>query len=296
MYGGDVRTASEPDSLLAGTDAVLVATPPAGHAVRAVEALEAGCHVLCEKPLALEPEECQRVVEAARQSDRVATVAFNLRHHPAAGALRSAYRSGELGRAVAVRSCSVSPHRSAGSAWLGDGAAGGDVLWEVGSHHVDLWRFLLGSDLVEATGQVRGDVAVVSARTADGTPVSATIGWGAGPKNELELIGDRARAVGGFFGADPVAVTRADRTGSEPRERLRSAARSVRAVPSIARAAFAGGAFQATYAAEWSAFLDAARGLADNPCPVEEGLAASAGVRILRAGCGLADEKAGAVG
>ena len=295
MYGDDVRTATEPDSLLAGTDAVLVATPPAAHAPRAVEALEAGCHVLCEKPLALEPEECQRVVEAAREFDRVATVAFNLRHHPAARALRSAYRSGELGRAVALRTCSVAPHRSADSAWLGNGAAGGDVLWEVGSHHVDLWRFVLGSDLVEASGQVRDEVAVVSARTADDTPVSATIGWGAGPKNELELIGDRARAVAGFFGADPVAVTRGDRTGSEPRERLRSAVRSVRAVPSLARAAFNDGAFQATYVVEWSAFLDAARGVSDNPCPVEEGLAACAGVRVLRAGCGLADEKAGAL-
>ena len=296
MYGGRVSTVSEPDAVLAGTDAVLVATPPAAHADRVVEALAAGCHVLCEKPLALEPEECERVVEAARQSDSVATVAFNLRHHPAAGALRSAYRAGELGRALAIRSCSIAPHRSAESAWLGDGAAGGDVLWEAGSHHVDLWRFVLGSDLVEATGQVRDDVAVISARMADGTPVSATIAWGAAPKNELELIGDRGRAVAGFFGADPVAMTRADRTGSEPRERLRSAARTLRAVPSMGRAALAGGAFQATYAAEWSAFLDAVRGLSDNPCPVEEGLAASAGVRILRAGCGLADEKAGAAG
>jgi predicted dehydrogenase len=278
---------------MAGTDAVLVATPPTGHAHCAVQALEAGCHVLCEKPLALEPEECQRIVEAARRSDRVATVAFNLRHHPAARALRTAYRSGDLGRALAVRSCSVSPHRS-GGAWLGNGAAGGDVLWEAGSHHVDLWRFVLGSDVVEATGHVRDQVVTVSARTADNTPVSATIGWGAGPQNELELIGERARAVAGFYGADPVAVTPTDRTGSEPRERLRSAGRSVRAVPSMARAAFGSGAFQATYVAEWSAFLDAVRGLSDNPCPVEEGLAASAGVRILRAGCGLADESAGA--
>lgn len=295
MHGGSVRTTSDPDSLLAGTDAVLVATPPAAHARHAVEALEAGCHVLCEKPLAVEPEECQRIVEAARRSGKVATVAFNLRYHPAARALRSAYRSGELGGAVAVRSCSMGPHRSADGSWLGDGEGGGDVLWEVGSHHVDMWRFVLGSDLAEATGEVRGHVAVVSARTADDTPVSATIGWGAGPKNELELIGDRARAVAGFYSADPVAVTHADRTGSEPRERLRSAARSMRAVPSMARAALGSGAFQATYAAEWSAFLDAVRGVAENPCPVEEGLAACAGVRILRAGCGLADAPSGAL-
>jgi predicted dehydrogenase len=291
---GDVRTASAPDSRLAATDIVLVATPPAAHADQIVRALDAGCHVLCEKPLALDPGDCQRVVETAREVDRVASVAFNLRHHTAAAALRSAYRAGDLGRAVAVRTCTVAPERSGGGAWLGDGAAGGDVLWEVGSHHVDLWRFLLDSDVVEATGQVRDQVAVISARMADGTPVSATIGWGAGPKNEIEVIGDRARGVADLFAADPMAVTRVGRTGSELGERLRATARSARALPSLARAAFRGGAFQATYSTEWSAFLDAVRGVADNPCPVEDGLAACEGVRLLRAGCGLVDETAGA--
>jgi predicted dehydrogenase len=175
---------------------------------------------------------------------------------------------------------------------VGDGAAGGDVLWEAGSHHADLWRFVLGEEIVETTGQASSDVAVLSARTAEGTPISATILWGGGPQNELEVLGGRARARATFYGADPIAVTPAESTGAEPGERLRSAARTLRAAPGMVTAARNGGAFQATYALEWAAFLDAARGLRPNPCPVEDGLAAAEVVRMLRAGCGLRDGSA----
>lgn len=292
LHGRDVPTADEPGDLLSGTDAVLVATPPAAHADRAVEALEAGCHVLCEKPLALDPDECRRVGEAAQESGRVATVAFNLRHHPAAQALRAAVRDGRLGRPVAVRSCSSSPGRFGTTGWVGEGAEGGDVLWEAGSHHADLWRFVLGAEIVEATGRASTDVAVLNALTDDGTPISATIAWAAGPQNELEVLGERARGRAAFYGADPITVTGSGSTGTEPGERLRSAARTLRAAPGMVRAARGGGAFQATYVAEWNAFLGAARGLRANPCPVEDGLAAAQVVRMLRAACGLAEPSA----
>lgn len=285
LHGGGVPTSDDPAELLAGTDAVLVATPPAAHAARAVQALEAGCHVLCEKPLALDADACRQVAAAAQEAGRTVTVAFNLRHHPAAVALRAAVADGSLGRAVAVRSCSSSPGRQGTTGWVGDRALGGDVLWEVGSHHADLWRFVLGEEIVEATGHASPDVAVISARTDAGTPISATILWGAGPQNELEVLGERARGRAGFYGADPIVVTPTEATGAEPPERLRSAARMLRAAPGMVRTARGGGAFQATYAAEWAAFLDAARGLAPNPCPVQDGLAAAQVVRMLQEAC-----------
>ncbi len=278
--------------MLAGTDIVLVATPPAAHAARTVEALEAGCHVLCEKPLALDPGDCRRVVDAAREAGRVASVAFNLRHHPAAQALRAAIRGGRLGRPVAVRSCSISQGRQGTTGWVGDGTAGGDALWEVGSHHADLWRFLLGAEIVEATGSLAGDVAVLTARTSDDVLISSAIGWGAGPQNDIEVLGDGARARASFIGADPLTLIGAGVTGTEPGERLRRGARAVRATPWMVGVARRGGAFQATYAAEWAAFLDAVRGQRGNPCPVEDGLAAAEVVRMLRSACGLSDPSA----
>ncbi|MEJ7784954.1 MAG: Gfo/Idh/MocA family oxidoreductase, partial [Solirubrobacteraceae bacterium] len=169
LYGTHVRTVEEPGELLGDTDIVLVATPPAAHAARVGEALEAGCHVLCEKPLALDPGDCRRIIEAALEAGRVASVAFNLRHHPAAQALRAAVREGRLGRPVTLRSSSVSPEREGTTGWLGKGAAGGDALWEIGSHHADLWRFVLGGEIVEATGTVAENVAVLTARTSDST-------------------------------------------------------------------------------------------------------------------------------
>lgn len=292
LHGGGVHTVAEPGELLDGTDIVLIATPPAAHAARTVEALEAGCHVLCEKPLALDPGECRRVVDAARETGRVATVAFNLRHHPAAQALRAVIREGRLGRSLTVRSCSVSQGREGTTGWVGDGSAGGDALWEIGSHHADLWRFVLGGEIVEATGSVEGDLAVLTARTGDGTLISSAIGWGAGPQNEIEVLGGRARARASFVGADPLAVIAAGVTGTEPIERLRSGVRALRAGPGMVDVARRGGAFQATYAVEWAAFLDAVRGLRDNPCPVEDGLAAVEVVRMLRSACGLSGSSA----
>lgn len=284
---GGVAVVDHPGDRLAGTDVVLVATPPAAHADRAVEALDAGCHVLCEKPLALDPDECRRVAAAADRAGRVATVAFNLRHHPVAQAMRAAHRAGTLGRTVAVRSCSSGPSKIGRAGWLGVGDAGGDVLWEVGSHHADLWRFVFGATIVEATGQASADAAVLTARTGDGTPISATITWGTPPHNELEVLGGRARARAAFYGGDPLTVVETGATGAEPGQRLRSVANTLRAGPSMVRAVRRGGAFQATYVAEWAAFLDAVRGRSPNPCPVEEGLAAVQAVRIMRAGCGL---------
>ncbi len=287
LHGAGVHTAEEPGDLLAGTDIVLVATPPAAHAARTVQALEAGCHVLCEKPLALDPGECSRVVEAAQEAGRIASVAFNLRHHPAARALHTAVREGSLGRAVTLRSCSLAERRRETTGWLGDGTAGGDALWELGSHHADLWRFVLGAEIVEATGSVEGDLAVLTARAGDGTLISSAIGWGAGPQNEIEVLGERARARASFVGADPLTVIATGRTGTEPRERLRLGAHGLRAVPGMVATARRGGAFHATYAAEWAAFLDAVRGRRENPCPVEDGLAAAEVVGMLRSACEL---------
>ena len=121
-----------------------------------------------------------RIVAAAERAGRLATVAFNLRHHPAAIALRAAVQSGALGRVVAVRSCSSSPGRSGTTAWVGEGAAGGDVLWEVGSHHADLWRYVLGQEVADATGRASSEVATLTAITDDGVPISATMAWGTG--------------------------------------------------------------------------------------------------------------------
>jgi UDP-2-acetamido-3-amino-2,3-dideoxy-glucuronate N-acetyltransferase len=79
-------------------DAVVVAVPPSAHAAVAVAALESGCHVLIEKPLAIDVRSGEQIVDAAQRSGRVAMVGHVLEYHPAIVALRSALTSGVLGK------------------------------------------------------------------------------------------------------------------------------------------------------------------------------------------------------
>ena len=64
-------------------DAVIVSTPPTLHAPLCIEALEAGKHVLCEKPLARTPEEARPILDAAERSGRLLATGFNYRFYPA---------------------------------------------------------------------------------------------------------------------------------------------------------------------------------------------------------------------
>ena len=73
------------DEMLAagGFDCVVICTPDQCHTEQAVKALEAGYHVLCEKPLAMKLEECQQIVDAAKKSDKYFMVGQVCRYTPA---------------------------------------------------------------------------------------------------------------------------------------------------------------------------------------------------------------------
>ena len=71
-----------------GVDAVYIPLPNSLHVEWSVQALEAGKHVLCEKPLSRHPEEVERAFDAAERNDRVLAEAFMWRHHPQAAKLR----------------------------------------------------------------------------------------------------------------------------------------------------------------------------------------------------------------
>jgi predicted dehydrogenase len=69
-------------------DGILICTPSHMHESQAIAALEAGKHVLVEKPLALDPDAAQRVIAAAERTDRTLMVAMNNRYRPDAQALK----------------------------------------------------------------------------------------------------------------------------------------------------------------------------------------------------------------
>ncbi len=125
-------------------DAAVIGTPNALHAAQAVAFLEAGKHVLVEKPMARSLSEADAMVAAARGSGAWLMVAHCWRFHPDVRALRARVDAGELGEIVKTRSYGVHA-RWGPSGWFTDPElAGGGALLDMGVHAIDTTRYLLG--------------------------------------------------------------------------------------------------------------------------------------------------------
>lgn len=125
-------------------DGVLIATPNALHAPQAIAALERGLAVFCQKPLAVDAAEAERVIAAARAADRSLGVDYSYRHTDGARELARRLAAGDLGRVFAVDAVF---HNAYGpdKPWCWDPAvAGGGALIDLGVHLVDLALWLVG--------------------------------------------------------------------------------------------------------------------------------------------------------
>jgi predicted dehydrogenase len=84
-------------------DVAIVATPDTGHVEPTIALMEHGYHVLLEKPMALSPQDCWRLVECAEQTGRILTVCHVLRYAPYFREMKSFLESGRLGQLVTLR-------------------------------------------------------------------------------------------------------------------------------------------------------------------------------------------------
>jgi predicted dehydrogenase len=187
-----IRTYSDYTALLADPeiDAVSVALPNFLHHPATVAALEAGKHVLCEKPPALNHQQAREMAEAATQSGKLLAFALQRRFSPAVEALREVLARGELGeiyhaRAVWTRAWGV-PRGIGG--WFTDPArAGGGALIDIGVHVLDMGWFLMGCPApTTVSGQVfnrfpeqtkTDDSAFALIRFADGRSLQVEASW-----------------------------------------------------------------------------------------------------------------------
>ena len=145
--------AADLDNLLSGhgIDVVVITTPPWTHADLAVQALDAGCHVLVEKPLAIDVAGCRRIADAAHANDRVIAVDHMLRFAPLVIALERLLGVESRGQRVlgTVRRFSFENDATddglpAGH-WFWDAARSGGIFVEHGVHFFDLACWLVGS-------------------------------------------------------------------------------------------------------------------------------------------------------
>ena len=129
-------------------DAVSVAIPNFEHLDVVTALLEAGKHVLCEKPLAMNATDAFTLYQAALEADVIHTVGFNQRHTPAVAAIRELVREGRIGTPTQMLSRYLADHgrdQALPFTWRDDiELAGGGSLYDLGSHVLDGARTICG--------------------------------------------------------------------------------------------------------------------------------------------------------
>lgn len=176
-----LRATDWQELLEADLDVLSIATPTFLHAPMAISALQAGIHVLCEKPMAAEGTAAERMVRAAQQAGRVLDVAFNHRQRGEIRALKSVIDSGVLGPLYYAKTGWL---RRAGIPGLGTWftkteRAGGGALMDIGVHMLDMTLHLMGEPAVRSASAAthaefgplgRGGSGFGVSRLEDGTP------------------------------------------------------------------------------------------------------------------------------
>ncbi|WP_237706584.1 Gfo/Idh/MocA family protein [Kribbella flavida] len=222
------------DELLAAdVDLVHVCTPNNTHLPVTLQALEAGKHVICEKPLATSPQDAAGLLAAAQEAGRVATVPFVYRYHPMVRELRTRIAAGDAGVITTLHGSYLQDWLAGADDdnWRVDDAAGGPsrTFADIGSHWCDLTEFVTGDRIAEVSAQtrtVRAQRGGVAVRTEDlataqfrteagvvGTVVVSQVA--AGRKNRLYLEVSGTEASYGFDQEDPDRLWVGHRAGSQ---------------------------------------------------------------------------------
>lgn len=155
------RAYDDLDALLAADDVDLVhvCSPNATHAAIALAALEAGKHVICEKPLALSSADAERMTALAAERGVVATVPFVYRFHPLVREARARVASGETGRVLTINGAYLQDWMltAEDDDWRADAELGGPsrAFADIGSHLCDLIEFVTGDRIVRLAATKR---------------------------------------------------------------------------------------------------------------------------------------------
>lgn len=128
-------------------DVVDICLPTFLHKEYILKAIRKGCHILCEKPVTLTPEESDAVLRAAEGYDKKIMVAHCIRFWPEYQFLYDCVRSGEMGKLLSAVFMRINPRRKPGTAWedwIVDSARSGSGVIDLSIHDTDFIRYLLG--------------------------------------------------------------------------------------------------------------------------------------------------------
>ncbi|MBA2308120.1 MAG: Gfo/Idh/MocA family oxidoreductase [Pseudonocardiales bacterium] len=192
-----VRAVGSVEEVLAdpAVSAVAIATPPASHYSVAMAALEAGKHVLIEKPLAPTFEEGQELVEVADRRDLVLMLDHTYCYTQAVQYIRDLIRSGELGDLQYLDSVRIN---------LGLVQRDVDVLWDLAPHDLSIFQSIMPADVwpiavaahgSDPVGAGRACVAHLTVKLSNGSMAHVHVNWLSPTKIRRVVIGGSARTV-----------------------------------------------------------------------------------------------------
>jgi xylose dehydrogenase (NAD/NADP) len=201
---GIARAHAGYEALLADPDveAVYISLPNAGHVPWSRRALEAGKHVLCEKPLTRRASEAAELFDVAERAGRLLVEAFMWRHHPQTRRLVDLVRSGAIGELRLLRAVFSFAARDPGNVRLQGDLEGGSLM-DVGCYCVNGLRLLAGEPAAVGGQQIAGgngvDVRFAGTVRWDGVLGTFDCGLDVPGRDELEVIG----SDGTLFVDDP---------------------------------------------------------------------------------------------
>ena len=172
-------------------DVVHLTTPNALHHAQVLQALDAGKHVVCEKPLAVTAEQTAELVERAERSGLVACTNFNLRFYPLVQEARARVRAGEVGEVWAVHGGYLQDWLARPTDWNwrleADRAGALRAVGDIGSHWLDLAGFLTGLRIVEVLADLATTIPVRRRPTGE---VETFAGSGDAERDEVRVTSE----------------------------------------------------------------------------------------------------------
>jgi predicted dehydrogenase len=261
-----------------GVEAVAVCTPLGLHVEMALAALEAGKHVMIEKPLAPSLDAADALLDTATASQCTVMVGYNLRWHRLVRQALDVIRQGRLGRIeLMVASFTAGTHYKRDVLeWKKRRALGGGVLMEFATHYFDLWRFLLDTEVSEVHATSRSDewddvTGTVTVQFEKGILATAYFSEWTTERNEMHIFGREGSLHLSLYRFDGLEYIPLFSAPGEIRNRLSRIALSLRDVPRATAHFRRGGDYYASFIGQWQHFAQAIRGSEQVECTPNDG-------------------------
>src|SRR3990172_10553674 len=123
-------------------DLVSICSPVHLHAHHTIECARHGCHVICEKPMAPSLKECQKMIDSAKQNKTILGMGLNRRFNTGLIKTRQLIQSGQIGRVLFARAYWIVNYGPENLGFRAKLSSGGGIFQDVGSHFIDLCRWL----------------------------------------------------------------------------------------------------------------------------------------------------------